>query len=73
VIALQPDKERENSNAVAIFNEANWPTEQTLEFGEQEVKFMCHKFGLSFSNLKKSFIFVTKKTAVANSKQLRSI
>ena len=36
-------------------NAANWPTELSPEFGEQEVKFLCDKFGLSFSNLKNDF------------------
>jgi len=52
---LLPDKEREISNAVEILNAANWATELSPAFGEQEVKFMCDKFRLSFSNLKHDF------------------
>ena len=55
IARLLPDKEREISNAVEILNVANWPTELSPEFGEQEVKFLCDKFGLSFSNLKNDF------------------
>jgi len=55
IARLQPDKEPEISNAVEILNAANWPTELSPEFNEQEVKFLYDKFGLSFSNLKIDF------------------
>lgn len=52
---LLPAKELEISNAVAILNSANWPTNLSPEFGEKEVNYLCAKFGLSFSDLKNDF------------------
>jgi hypothetical protein len=52
---LLPDSELEISNAVAILNSASWPSTLSPEFGEKEIKYLCTKFGLSFSHLKNDF------------------
>ena len=49
---MQPDVEKEFSQAIQAFDHSLFPSELSPEFGESDVKFRCAKFGLSFGDLK---------------------
>lgn len=49
---MLPDADKELCQAIQALDHSLFPSELSPEFGESDVKFMCAKFGLSFSDLK---------------------
>ena len=49
---MQQDAVKEHSQATQALDHSMFPSELSPDFGESGVKFVCAKFGLSFSYLK---------------------
>jgi hypothetical protein len=52
---MQPDAQKQLSQATQAFDHSLFPSELSPEFGESDVKFVCAKLGLLFSDVKFAF------------------
>jgi len=52
---LFPDSEKKLINATETLNYSLFPCEMSPEFGKTEIKLLCAKFGMSFSDVKFSY------------------
>src|SRR6218665_2031868 len=71
---MQPDAEKELSQATQALDHSLFTSELSPEFGESDVKFMCAKFGLSFSDLKFAYRnFKDSRGSVISNELLKSV
>jgi len=65
---LLPDSEKDLCNALAVLDPSTWPKDMiSTEYGETEVRLLCDKFSLSFSDIKFSYrIYKDSKGMVKN-------
>ena len=72
---LLPESESELRNAVEVLNPNSWPQDMAVEYGEMELRLLCNRFLMSFSEVKNDFRDYKEsegKTVLCNLKQLNN-
>ena len=70
---LLPESESELRNAVEALNADSWPQDMAVEYGEVELRLLCDRFLMPFSDVKPDFREYEAsggKTQLANFKKL---
>jgi hypothetical protein len=63
---LLPESQRALCAAVAVIDPGRWPVDMSKEYGENEIRYLCNKFSLPFSDIKTEYREFKDKKGVAS-------
>jgi hypothetical protein len=70
---LLPASEQKFCSSLAILDPSTWPSEMSPEYGEEDLRRICDKFGVIFSEVKVSFRIFKENGGIWKCNSLQSL